>query len=162
MRRDRARARVSPTNWSNARSVTGIAPVPSDRLGQPRTIGDEKNHEDAALIEICPQPDRVRARTQTVRTARVISLEDLRGEKHRGVKVAPAEQAMLRVQPGIAHEALHCGTGLLIDTRHRLSRVGDPLEPEPAPSFVDLRPRCGNAQRVPKSSARQDGADATT
>ena len=66
---------------------------------------------------ISSEPDRIDARPQAVGTALVIGLEDRRGEQQSAVVVAPAKQAMLGVEPGVAHQALNVGAGIVVDAR---------------------------------------------
>ena len=88
------------------RSSTGIAAVPriaSRKLGP---IGDQEEHEDAALERHLAQPDRSVHGRKPIRAARVIGLEDRRGKEQRPIVVAPAEQTVIGVEPGVAHQAL--------------------------------------------------------
>ena len=108
---------------------TGIAGRPADGLGQAGAVGHEEEHQDAALERQVPQPDRTRPRPQAIGSALVVGLEDLRGQQQRHVVIAPAQQAVLRVEPGIAHQPLH-----------RRIRLGEDLV-EPRRDFLDRRAR---------------------
>ena len=127
-----------------------------DGLGQPRPVGDQEEHQDAALQGHVPEPDRARVRPEPVRAARVVGLEDRRGQQEGGVIVTPAQQAGFGIESRIAHQTLHGGLGLRIDAREALGRIGNPLESIPPPLVVDL----GAGRRQADRGSRR-GSDPT-
>ena len=120
------------------RSLDGDRRRPSDGLGQLRAIGHEEEHRARRSGAKLPQPDRSRAGLQPVGAARIIGFEDLRRKQQRPVEVAPAEQAMLGIEPGIAHQALVRRRSCCRCRSRPASRLGDALETEASPAVVDL------------------------
>ena len=103
---------------------TGIAAVPGLRR-RARALGHEEEHQEAALERHVPQPDRSRVGPEPIGPARVVGLEDRRGEQQRAIEIAPAQQPVCRIVAGVRIRRLVGGVGLGVD--------------------ADLAPRCDSA-----------------